>query len=271
MVFPSNKEILVSCEAYFTHCCFQSSSPTWLCSYCKPRGQAEQRGKGTPNISTRWFCGNCIEPKRRSSRSRRHHKKGSFFTSTLHLLFYLYPGLDISIIHNYKWRLSGLGVLRSLHSALPLCRSTMLYIQKANSSKKQFDREAQITGSLRGNASLSTSSEIWDQTQPLVTASLRIMKPVCITANILLLRSTIFPLATGCWDHPELAFCWNVVTVAKVLFSAGQAPLKYASADLSLSQAMSWSAMSLPCFLSFISALCHLQNTCSEYMPDFGR
>lgn len=96
------------------------------------------------------------------------------------------------------------------------------------------------------------------------------MKPVCITVNILLVTSTIFPLATGCWDHPEFAFGWNVVTVAKVLFFAGQAPLKYASADPSLSQAMSWSAVSLPCFLSFISALCHLQNTCSEYMPDFG-
>lgn len=107
-------------------------------------------------------------------------------------------GWLFSIIHNYKWRLSGLGVLRSLHSALPLCRSTVPYIPKANSSKKQFDREAQITGSLRGNASLSTSSVIWDQTQPLVTASLRIMKPVCITANILLFRSTIFSPAKGC-------------------------------------------------------------------------
>lgn len=139
----------------------------------------------------------------------------------------------------------------------------MFYIAKANNTKKQFDREAQITASLRRNASLSTSSEIWDQTQPLVTASLRIMKPVCITANILLLTRTIFPLATGCWDHPEFAFGWNVVTVAKILFFA---PLKYASADPSLSQAMSWSAVSLPAFsvlfLPYVTSKTLAQSIC---------
>lgn len=270
MVFLSNKEILaVSCEAHFTHCCFQSSSPTWLCHYCKPRWQAEHRGMVTPNVSNRWFCWNFVEPKGGSIEAEETTKKAHS----------LYEHFTCFSTYTQRWVFSlitsggyqVLGVLRSLHSALPLSRSTMLNISKANNSKKQSDREAQITGSLRGNTPLSTSSEIWDQTQSLVTAFLSITKPVCITVNILLLTSTIFPLATGCWDRPELAFGWNVVTVAKVLFSAGQAHLKYASADLSLSQAMSWSAMSLPCFLSFISALCHLKNTCSEYMPDFKR
>lgn len=99
-----------------------------------------------------------------------------------------------------------------------------------------------------------------------VTASLRIMKPVCITANILLLTTTIFPLAIGCWDHPEFAFGWNMVTVAKVLFFAGQAPLKYASADPSLSQAMSWSAVSLPSFsvlfLPYVASKTLAQSIC---------
>lgn len=44
--FPCKEILDVSCEAHFTHCFFQSSSPTTLCTYWKPIWQAETHGNG---------------------------------------------------------------------------------------------------------------------------------------------------------------------------------------------------------------------------------
>lgn len=71
-------------------------------------------------------------------KQKRPHK--SLFTPTL-LVFLLIPRADYfprSIITSEGYQV--LGVLWSLHSALPLCKSTMLCIPKANNSKKQFDK-----------------------------------------------------------------------------------------------------------------------------------
>lgn len=160
-----------------------------------------------------------------------------------------------------------LGLLMPLHSSAPLCESTMPYIPKANNSKKQFDREAQIKGDW--GKKHHTLLVIWDQLQTLVTVSLRIMKPVCITANLLQLGNTVFPFATEHWDHPGLAFWLESGPWSQGFLPAGQTTLKYILTDLSLSQTMSWSAISLACFLSLLSALCQPPPEHSEYMPDF--
>lgn len=111
MVFPPKKEILaVSCETHLTHCCFHSSSPTWLCSFCKAGEQAEHRGMWTLNISTKWFFCNCTMPKERSRR-RDHKKSLILYTNTTGFSTYTQSWL-FSIFSNYESKLSGTRCLK---------------------------------------------------------------------------------------------------------------------------------------------------------------
>lgn len=119
---------------------------------------------------------------------------------------------------------------------------------------------------MRRKTSLSV---IQDQLQPLVTACLRVMKPVCISANILLLVSTVFPLATERWDHPGLAFGWNLVTAAKVFFLLGRLPSNTPQPICPLAKPWADLLWASPAFSVLFLPYTTLQKACSEYVPDF--
>lgn len=182
-----------------------------------------------------WFYQKCKEPKGRSSRIRKDHKKGSFFTITLYLLLCLY--LQLVIFRNYEQRLSGARPLNA--SAFP-CPT--VWVHHALHPKKLTIPRNSLTEKLKYR----------DPEGKSVSLSLRDLGPITTTHHSLpedyetCLHHCQHPPA---WKHciptchrvlrsPRTCFWLESGQCSQGFLPAGQATLKYASTNLSLSQAM---------------------------------